>query len=229
MKNVGSVGEGTFKLIRRSATDLIAEKGYEAMNLRQLAERVGITSGSMYYYIVSKQALLCGLIREVMEDMLDAANEFVLNDQTVTSRLESFIRLHIQFHLDRRNDVLIASTELRSLDARNLGSIIKLRNKYEAILNHIVRKGGDDGVFHCNDTKLATLAILSMLTGVATGYWPVRRLDREQLFTGYIDLTYKLLGVTDRKLGEPTSIPIQNLAEYSRRHRAIGFGATPRR
>jgi len=113
---VGSDGDQTLRAIRRAAADLIAEHGFEAMNLRQLATRVGITASSLYNYIGSKQDLLYGLIRNVMEDLLEGVDARVLSHSDPVVQFRSFVQLHLQFHIERRNDVLIATTELRSLE-----------------------------------------------------------------------------------------------------------------
>jgi AcrR family transcriptional regulator len=196
VRTVGSDGDVTLKLIRRHAADLISEHGFEAMNLRQLARRVGITAGSLYNYIGSKQELLHGLLREVMEDLLDALDRLVVQQPTPLLQLQAFVQLHIQFHVQRRNDVLIATTELRSLEPRNRNSVIHLRNKYEAALSRIIRQGCRDRSFQVTDIKVATVAILPMLTGVALWYRSGGRLSREAMLLGYIRLALSLVGAT---------------------------------
>ena len=47
-RTVGSDGARTEEAIRQAAIALIAERGFEAMTLRQLAERVGVQPGSIY-------------------------------------------------------------------------------------------------------------------------------------------------------------------------------------
>src|SRR5271154_6195923 len=105
MRTVGSIGHATLRQIRRSAADLIAEHGYEAMNLRQLATRVGIKGGSLYNHIGSKQELLFGLLVEVMEDLQLALKQKVLCHEGPLLQFQAFVQMHIQFHVDRKNDV----------------------------------------------------------------------------------------------------------------------------
>lgn len=226
MRTVGSVGEETAKLVRRAAADLIAEHGFEAMSLRQLARRVGLTPGSLYNHFGSKQDLLSGLLQAVMQDLLSAIDRLVLCHGNPTAQLQAFIQLHIQFHVDRKNDVLIATTELRSLTPENLRKIVRLRNRYEATLSLILKRGRSAGSFKISDTKVAALAIIPMLTGITQWYRPDGRLNREALIEHYTRLCFSMLGATRRALYPLPAVPDLNDANHMRR---AELGAKPRR
>ena len=51
--------------VLRAAAELFAEKGYEASSTTELAERLGIKGGSVYYYIDSKEELLFELVEDI--------------------------------------------------------------------------------------------------------------------------------------------------------------------
>ena len=71
----GSDGARTEQLIRKTAIELIAKHGFEAMTLRQLAAQVGIQPGSVYRYFPSKGKLLAQLQIEHLEFLLERWNE----------------------------------------------------------------------------------------------------------------------------------------------------------
>jgi hypothetical protein len=95
------------------------------------------------------------------------------------ARLEDFVRFHIRFHLDRPEAVFLAYMELRNLEPANFAAIEALRRAYETELERILRDGVAAGAFRVADTKLATLALIAMLTGVTTWYREGGRLTRE--------------------------------------------------
>ena len=228
MRTVGADGDETQRAIRRHGADLISEHGFEAMNLRQLAGRVGIKASSLYNYIGSKQDLLFGLLRDVMEDLLQAVNERVLSQSDPVMQFRSFVQLHLQFHIERCNDVLIATTELRSLEPRNRRHIIHLRNRYEAIISRIIRQGCRGGQFRVADPKLAALALLPMLTGVAQWYRPGGRLNRNALVEAYVRLAMQLVGASTGHSLSP--LPLPDLpSERPSSDRLRTFGARSRR
>ena len=69
-RTVGSNGPATAQAIKREGLRLIYERGYEAMNLRQLAAAVGLQTASLYFHFRTKQDLLFGLIRDHMQTLL---------------------------------------------------------------------------------------------------------------------------------------------------------------
>ena len=78
--------------------------------------------------------------------------------------------------------------ELRNLSPQNFARIEALRRRYEDRLEHILRDGVARGVFKVDDTKIATLAIIAMLTGVNTWFRAGGRLSLEQITAQYWDM-----------------------------------------
>jgi len=78
----------------------------------------------------------------------------------------------------------------------NLAKIVRLRNRYEAILSSILRLGIRLGVFVLSDAKTAALAMIPMLTGVAQWYRPGRRMTREQVIDRYTALCMAMVGAS---------------------------------
>jgi AcrR family transcriptional regulator len=56
--------------------DLFAEKGYAAITMRQIAEGLGVSTGTLYHYFPSKEALFEQLLEEMAErDILHVSAE----------------------------------------------------------------------------------------------------------------------------------------------------------
>lgn len=176
----GSHSEITGPKVRAAALKLFGRYGYAAVSMRQIAREVGVQAGALYLYTPDKQTLLFDLMRSHMEQLL-AAWEAVDKGRTATERLEDFVRFHIRFHLDRPDEVFLAYMELRSLEPDNFAVIEGLRHAYEDQLETIIRDGQQEGGFQVPDTKLATLAVIAMLTGVTTWYREGGRLSRDRV------------------------------------------------
>ncbi|WP_413175024.1 TetR/AcrR family transcriptional regulator [Anabaena azotica] len=57
--------------------DLFAEKGYGAITMRQIAQGLSVSTGTLYHYFPSKQALFEQLVEEISEqDVITALVEF---------------------------------------------------------------------------------------------------------------------------------------------------------
>jgi AcrR family transcriptional regulator len=186
----GSHSEITGPRILEAAQKLFAESGYAAVSMRKIAGEVGLQVGALYNYTPDKQSLLFGLMRDHIENLV-AAWEDVPQTGTALARLEQFAKFHIGYHHVRRDAVFIAYMELRNLTPENFAIIEDMRRGYEDKLRDILKQGVEEGIFHVPDTKIATMAIIAMLTGVNTWFRETGRLSLEEVQDIYWDMTRK--------------------------------------
>lgn len=189
-RKIGSHSDITGPRVRAAAQRLIARHGYAAVSMRQIAAEVGVQAGALYLYTPDKQTLLYDLMRLHMDELLSA---LALLPEPADPReaLQQFARFHIRFHLDRPEAVFIAYMELRNLEPGNFAAIEALRRRYEDRLETILRRGAAEGCFVLPDAKLATLALIAMLTGVTGWFRPDGRLSRDEVEAIYADMALK--------------------------------------
>ena len=189
----GSHSDITGPRVRTAALKLFAQHGFAAVSMRQIASEVGVQAGALYLYTPDKQTLLFDLMRAHLEELLAA---WAAEDKPgePLRQLEAFSRFHIRFHLERPDAVFIAYMELRNLEAENFAVIGALRKQYEDALETILKAGADAKVFTIPDTKLATMAVIAMLTGVNTWYREGGRLSRERVERIYWNMIRRAVG-----------------------------------
>ena len=186
----GSSSEFTGPRIRKAALGLFARYGYAAVSMRKISGEVGVQVGALYNYIPDKQSLLFRLMRDHMQDLLSAYDDFTQFDDP-QDVLRQFVGFHISFHLQRPDEVFIPYMELRNLSPGNFAEIEVLRRQYENSLESILRNGHQTGQFAVTDTKIATLAVIAMLNGVITWYRSGGRLSLEKVEQVYWDMVRK--------------------------------------
>ncbi len=189
-RTTGSHSDITGPRIREAALKLFARHGFAAVSMRQIAAEVGVQAGALYNYTPDKQNLLFSLMQGHMEELLQARADRGLPD-TAMAQLEDFTRFHIAFHLQRPDAVFVSYMELRNLDEANFATIEGLRRTYEDQLEQILQNGVKSGLFTVPDTKIATLAVIAMLTGVNTWYRSGGRLSVSEVETIYWDMVRK--------------------------------------
>ncbi|WP_114294317.1 TetR/AcrR family transcriptional regulator [Pseudosulfitobacter sp. DSM 107133] len=192
-RTAGSHSDITGPRVRDAALRLFARDGYAAVSMRRIAGEVGVQAGALYNYTPDKQTLLFDLMRDHMIELLAAIPQDT-GDATVA--LERFVRFHIAFHHDRPDAVFIAYMELRNLDPDNFAEIEALRRRYEDYLEKILRRGAEAGVFDVPDPKIATLAVIAMLTGVNTWFRAGGRLRLDEVQDIYWDMVRRSVGGT---------------------------------
>ncbi|SFL09936.1 TetR/AcrR family transcriptional regulator [Shimia haliotis] len=189
----GSHSDITGPRVRTAALKLFAQHGFAAVSMRQIAREVGVQAGALYNYTPDKQSLLFDLMNTHMGELL-ASRADLPDDATPLQALETFTRFHIRFHSERPEEVFIAYMELRNLSEDNFARIEGLRRTYEDQLEVILRAGMAEGVFHVADPKLATMAVIAMLTGVNTWFREGGRLSLEEVEQIYWDMVRKSVG-----------------------------------
>lgn len=192
-RKTGSHSDITGPRVRRAAQKLFARHGYAAVSMRQIAAEVGVQAGALYLYTPDKQTLLFDLMREHLEDLLSALAQEPVAD-TPPEQLERFCKFHLRYHLDRPDAVFIAYMELRNLDPDNYSVIETLRGAYENHLEKILETGHAAQEFRVPDNRLATMAIIAMLTGVNTWYQEGGRLSRERVERIYWNMVRRSVG-----------------------------------
>jgi AcrR family transcriptional regulator len=192
-RKIGSSSEITGPRIRASAQALFARHGFAAVSMRQIAADVGVQAGALYLYTADKQALLFDLMQDHMTNLL-AAYAALPPQPTAAKRLDQFARFHIGYHVERPDAVFIAYMELRNLTPENFATIESLRRRYEDHLQTLLAQGAASGEFTLPDAKMATLALIAMLTGVTSWYREGGRLSRADVQTLYGDMALRAVG-----------------------------------
>ena len=189
-RTLGSYAKLTKPKISEIALHLFAEQGYAAVSMRQIASKAGLQVGALYNYFPDKQTILSELLINHMEDLLQTWYRRNLPENPV-KLLEFFVDFHIEYHLNRPEEVFIAYMELRNLTPENFKKIEKLRNKYELILTKILSDGVNNKFFSCEETKIASLAIIGMLKEVNTWYKKDGRMSVPEIKNTYQQIVLK--------------------------------------
>lgn len=193
MRKTGSVGTVTKKRIWDAAINLMAEHGFDAVSMRDLAGAVGIQAASLYGYVSSKQHLLLDIMEGGQRELLRRLRAEVLCQPNAVAQLRSFVRLHIEFFLSRPNEVRLIYWGLRSLTPLNRKKLVALRDEYDQALKDILSAGCSGGDFEIDDVAMAEKVIINMLSGALTWYRPDGRLSHEQLIQYYTKMVFRLV------------------------------------
>jgi len=68
-RTVGSAADETRQRILDISVDLFIEQGYAGTSVRDIAERLGMTKGSLYYHFASKEDVLKALVAPLLTDL----------------------------------------------------------------------------------------------------------------------------------------------------------------
>lgn len=115
----------------RAAAKLFVEKGFEATTTRDIAEAVGMRSGSPFYHFRSKQELLKAAIIDGLETALRRMQEATADLADPERRLRTMIRTHLGNLLLGECQAPLLLYESRSLDATARAEIATIADRYQ--------------------------------------------------------------------------------------------------
>lgn len=75
-RTVGSAAEDTRRRILDTATELFTQRGYAGTSVRDIAERLGMTKGALYYHFASKDELLYAMVAPLIEAVTNFMGTF---------------------------------------------------------------------------------------------------------------------------------------------------------
>lgn len=150
--------------IKKRAIQLMAERSFDGVSLRQLAEAVGIQPGSIYAHYPSKGQLLRDLCCDYQEDLLSTWQER-RRCHDPRKALVDFVSVYVRFHLARAAESRVVQFDSRCLEVRDKALVNGVRAQYEDELERILRQGMGRGLFRLSDVGAARLNIFSVLQG----------------------------------------------------------------
>ncbi|WP_137726163.1 TetR/AcrR family transcriptional regulator [Prescottella subtropica] len=179
-----------------AALDLFAERGYEGTSIREIAIHSDLSVPGLYHHFPSKQAMLVELTRMSMEELLGRSRA-ALEEAGPTSReqFDAVVESLLRFHMCRRKQAFVASTEIRSMGEPARTSYIGMRDEQQRMLDSIVREGVRTGDFHTLFPDEASRAVITMCVAVAGWYRTDGSLTPDHLVDRYLVIARGAVGV----------------------------------
>ena len=115
----------------RTAARLFVDKGFEATTTRDIADAVGMRSGSPFYHFRSKQDLLKAAMAEGLETGYRSLLSAIEGIDDPALRLRVLIRTHLGNLLEGECEAPLLLFESRSLDAAARAEIEAITDRYQ--------------------------------------------------------------------------------------------------
>lgn len=181
-------------VVLESALSVIAAKGYGAARVRDIADGAGLSVAGLYHHYSSKQQILATLLTRVLDDLRRRCEAAYGSVTDPCDRFDAVAECLLRFHMVRRREAFVASSELRSLDAAHRLAVVALRDQIQALLTSTVVAGCSEGVFATPHPADAARAIATVCVGVASWYSEDGPLSPEQITRRQLRLLHALLG-----------------------------------
>ena len=133
--------QNTMDVILQATGELICARGLDGFGTNQIADRAGVSIGSLYQYFPDKEAILACMIRDMRREMLhdfskaldDTKDQSMLAaiDELVTAALRHHMKIpELTRHLERAEDDLPLDHETQALKLAMAELVTNLLKKH---------------------------------------------------------------------------------------------------
>ena len=178
--------------ILRSAAAAFAQNGFSGATMEDIADKVQMAKGNLYYYFPSKQDLLFFCQEQSLGRLIEEANIALKSDAPAAEQLRTMIIAHVRTILEEIYGST-AHTDFRSLPAAQLKKVIKRRDQYEKAYRSVIERGIKEGTFEKCNVKTTVWAILGALNWTAQWFSPSGTISVDELGDQFANLFVRSL------------------------------------
>jgi AcrR family transcriptional regulator len=155
--------------ILRTLAKFLRERHLSALKMQDIADRLGMTKGNLYYYFKSKHDILFHCHMKAMEHSLSALDDVRAMEASPGEKLHALLVRHIRSITDEAYGAVLL-TDLESLTVSQRRRYVALRDRFEQGVRSLIEEGIALGEFANQDVNLAGFAILGSINWISKWY-----------------------------------------------------------
>ncbi|MBW2061849.1 MAG: TetR/AcrR family transcriptional regulator [Deltaproteobacteria bacterium] len=165
------------KIIKQRALDLFIEKGYSKTTIRDIAAACGVSVGTLYHYIGSKEDILTLMSNDAKAFLKEFASNFVDVSQcaTITEKLRLALEKYIRNIDASQNTIVFWYQAGKNLEADALKNIFSVEDVSIQMIEKILIEGCQNGEFRIHNIHLAANNIILLCDQWAFRRWYLRK------------------------------------------------------
>jgi AcrR family transcriptional regulator len=147
----------------KAAAAVFAEKGFHGASTRDIAERMGIKQGSLYYYFRSKEEALGEVCLFGIEDYVHRMERIATSDQPFEAKLMATLTSHLSSYREKNEALKVYNDERLYLPEEKRKLLKQLGSGYRQLLEGIFEEGIRQGVIRDSiDCHFAAQAVIGI-------------------------------------------------------------------
>ena len=211
------------------AAQVIERKGYEGMTIQDILNTMQASKGAFYHYFDSKEALLEGLVKHVVEFLLTRLEAITtVPHLTAPEKLRRIFAESSQRKLEQKGLMLALG---KALHAEGNGIIKErvqscIRHRMVDLLGSVVAQGVTEGAFSLSYPDQIGRPLVAVLQEFQSLVWKLvmdkrgtePRVRIKGVVTAYNDLFARMLGVQTEELALIDAEQVSSWGETSADH-----------
>ena len=172
--------------ILKSLASVLRERRLASLTMEDIASRLGLVKGNLYYYFKNKQDILYHCHVRCMQDSLAALEAAERSGAPTAERLRSLVVRHIRNIIESPYGGVLL-TDLENLSAPQRKRYVAMRDEFEQGVRKLIQRGIAKGEFRPCNPRLAGFAILGAINWIPKWYQPGGRLTPEEIAEGFAE------------------------------------------
>jgi AcrR family transcriptional regulator len=199
--------------IAAAAANLFLDDGYHSTSVREIAQKAGLSVGSVFNYFTSKEEILFFLFSRNQErteaSLRDLRTEFArLKEEGVDPKdllllaYEPYVRLNDEL----RRYTVLGYQELKSLTVAERRRILEGEERIQHFIEEVIAYGAEKGAFPPADIDLKAHCLLVLAQSWAVRRWALKRFVKVE---DYLNALKPIaLGVVESETLQPNGVAI---------------------
>ena len=142
----GAKAEQRIRDILRVSREVFAELGYERTTTTEIAQRLGISEGTVFTYFHGKRELCARVIEDWYDEIISTVEQGMPHGQSTKVQLEFYVRTHLRLFLIQGTGLCALVLSEGRAKGPGLGEVfVPLQRRYTAPLMDLLARARDNG------------------------------------------------------------------------------------
>ena len=152
-----------------TAAKIFNEKGYNHTTLDDVADSLGVTKPTLYYYIKNKEDILFECSRTALSRMQDVVDSIEDSNRSGHEQLQELLSMYFDLMTTEFGKCLVVSN-FHALSPESRNSLRQERRQIDVAVRKLVDQGIADGSLAECDPRLTTFAVFGTFNWVCHWY-----------------------------------------------------------
>ena len=182
-RTVRANGSPRRREILDTASAVFAEKGIMAATIRDISERAGILSGSLYHHFSSKEEMIAEILVPVVKAQVDAYDRIMAVTDDPTEILRRGIAVAIAQTVANPNVARILQQDEHHIrDLPGLDEVVRQRRAIRSRIEAVIENGITTGEFRGDqDPRVTSMALFDVVLGAYRHLEPLGQTSPDEI------------------------------------------------
>jgi len=149
--------------IFNAALKISNTKGFQAMSMRDLAKETGLSTGALYAYFSSKNDLLNKMQSHRRNTVMQIMKTYLNPQSDALEQLNTMIKVHLYLSEAMQPWFYFSYMESKNMSRSQREKLVEGSLATEKIIEDIIRRGQEKGVFKDHDAEMTAGMIKALL------------------------------------------------------------------